>query len=117
MNYIIYPKEQKNIIYPWQINHTVCVKVQHNIFILNQKSKRYPQKKKERKCTFLIPVIMIRSHQLPVTTDPELTALKGNRPGTKVGHLLKKKRGQICTFEIKLGGVGNAFGFLFSETM
>lgn len=44
MNYIIYPKEQKNIIYPWQINHTICVKVQHNIFILNQKGKLYPQK-------------------------------------------------------------------------
>lgn len=82
MNYIIYPKEQKSIIYPWQINHTVCVKVQHDILILNQKSKLYPQKKK--KYTFLIPVIMIRSYRLPVTTDPELTALKGNRPGTKV---------------------------------
>lgn len=94
MNYIIYPKEQKNIIYPWQINHTVCVKVQHNIFILNQKGKLYPQKK----CTFLIPAIMISSHQLPVTTDPELTALKGNRPGTKVSHLLRKiKKGEICT--------------------
>lgn len=30
MNYIIYPKEQKKVIYPWQINHTLCVKSKSN---------------------------------------------------------------------------------------
>lgn len=39
------PKGAENVIYPWQRNHTVCVKVQHNIFILNHKGKLYPQNK------------------------------------------------------------------------
>lgn len=85
MNYIIYPKEQKNVIYPWQINHTVLVKVQHNIFILNQKGKLYPQKK------MYIPYSCDHDYVSPATSNnsPELTALKGNRPGTKVSHLLR----------------------------
>lgn len=90
MNYIIYPKEQKTSYTRGKEITQSVLKSNAIFFILNQ---TLPSK---QKCTFLIPVITIKSHQLPVTIDPELTALKGNRPGIKVSDLLRKN-GQICT--------------------
>lgn len=81
MNYIIYPKEQENVIYPLQINHTVCVKSKSNT-IFSSKTVMAKSTLKQNVHSFNVGqfthiVNMIKSHPMAVTTDPGLTAQKG----------------------------------------